>query len=166
MTDLRIMRRSVLRSSFDTRDGPYDPELQRFTRTVQRSLDRERATLHGDPTINIRLPSEPFADVADSLVQDLRESNFEVEYLFQGFESVQSLDFVPIKTANSSDETSPLMKHIADKMPEYMFLRYEEIDGGTIGGKRVRLKLQYPSAFWAAGVSCWTLMRMRCRRTK
>ena len=37
-------------------------------------------------------------------------------------------------------------------MPEHMSLRYEEIDGGSIGGRRVRLKLQYPSAFWAAGV--------------
>jgi hypothetical protein len=149
VADLRITRRSMLHSVYD---APRHPQLQNFTRTLQDSLNRERTTLYGDPTIKIRLPSEPFTDIAESWAQDLREDHFEVEYFFQGFESVQALDFVPIKTAKPLEETDPWMRQIADEMPEHMALRYEEIDGGSVGGRRVRLKLQYPTAFWAAGV--------------
>jgi hypothetical protein len=139
----------MLHSVYDT---PRRPELQHFTKTLQGSMNRESTALRGDPTIKIRLPSEPFADIAESWAQDLLENHFEAEYFFQGFESVQSLDFVPIKTSKPLEETDPWMRQIADEMPEHMSLRYEEIDGGSIGGRRVRLKLQYPSAFWAAGV--------------
>jgi hypothetical protein len=85
--------------------------------------------------------------MTDAWVKDLRDNDFEVEYLFEKFEQVQSVDFVPVKTGISGAMDRKMRKVLED-MPNDMFLRYQEIEGGIVGGRRVELKLQYPSAVW------------------
>ena len=144
-TDLRITRRSTLHANNTV--AHHDPSIHSFTYTLQRSIDRMRSTLQGDPTIKLRLPSLPFAHLTDAWVQELRKKAFEVEYLFQKFEQVQSVDFVPVKTA-IFETMDPKMRRVLEDMPNDMFLRYQEIEGGIVSGRRVELRLQYPASVW------------------
>lgn len=144
-TDLRITRRSTLRANGFI--ASQDPSIQSFTYTLQRSIDQRRTVLNGKPTIKLRIPSQPFANMTDAWVKDLRDNDFEVEYLFQKFEQVQSIDFVPARI-NITGATDTKIQKLLKDMPNDMFLRYQEIERGIVGGRRTELKLQYPSSVW------------------
>ena len=144
-TDLRIARRSTIRANGYA--APQNPSIRSFTHTLQRSIDRMLSTLRGDPTITVRIPSQPFVHMTDAWVKDLRDHDFEVEYLFEKFEQVQSVDFIPV-TTGISGAMDPIMRKVLEDMPNDMLLRYQEIEGGIVGGRRVELKLQYSSAVW------------------
>lgn len=138
-TDIRFVRQCTLRARSNVALG--DRDIQNFTAMLQHSLNRKRAFLDGEPMVKFRLPGSPFDDLTDPWARDLRKNDFEVEYLFERFEQMQSLDLdLNFDTAFSAS-VDPSVKTVLGECPTNVFLRYQEIEGGIVGGQRTELRL-------------------------
>ena len=140
-TDLRFVRQATLRGLKGLAFSGQ--EIRQFTAKLQHSLNRKRSFLDGKPIVKFRLPSSLFDDLTDRWVEDLRENNFELDYMFERFEQIQSLDF-KFNPDESSSRPDPWLKQIMGETPSDMYLRYQEIEGGVVGGRRTELRLMYP----------------------
>ena len=138
-TDVRFVRQCTIRALSNVALG--DRDIQNFTAMLQHSLNRKRAFLDGEPMVKFRLPGSPFDDLTDPWARDLRKNGFEVDYLFERFEQVQSLDLdLNFDTAFSAN-VDPSVKNVLSEYPTDVFLRYQEIEGGIVGGQRTELRL-------------------------
>ena len=136
-TDLCFRRRVPL--SARTSLAAEDAQIRKFTQTLVSSFIRGQGALEGEPTVVFSLPRW----LVHSSTIDLKE--VEVEYLFEKFEQVQSVQFIPRRDDEALKGIDPMTKKLLDVMPEYSFLNYREIDGGTNGGRRTELMLKYDS---------------------
>ena len=139
--DLR-MHRNTLLPAWNT--GAFeDAEIDRFTQTLERSAMQGDGALYGEPMINIRLPSWLLARHPSARRSGRPQKDFKTEYLFERFEQVQTVDFVPLHLDETAEAIDLILKNVLVRMPKNMFLRYREVEGGAVGGRRTELRLRY-----------------------
>ena len=136
--DIRLERDTILPGTGS--EAFPDPVIKDFTLTLQKSAREGKEALFGEPIITIKLPTW----LAENRMNfgELRR-DVEVEYLFERFEEVQVADFLPLRSPGIGGALDPEMSEVLAGMPEDMVLRYRDIEGGFVGGKRSELSLEY-----------------------
>ena len=67
----------------------------------------------------------------------------EVEYLFERFEQVQTIQFRPLRGRETTASMDAEMRQILDGMPDGLMLNYRTREGGIVGGSTSELSLVY-----------------------
>ena len=144
VADLRVSRRIPMLANTDALNN--DDEIQRFTKTLKKSAFHTNDTWTGEPLIKIKLPRWMF-EKGDLGAPRTMKKDVEVDYLLDHFEQTQSGDFVPITDPELLQSMDPEMREHLYNVPGHSYLRYRDIDGGTVGGRRTELSLRYDLSY-------------------
>ena len=142
--DLRFTRKTSLKGKKHIlgAGAGADKEIQRFTHELQKSISKGTGALHSSARVMFRLPA--WVLETDSMGQARRaDRDVETEYLFERFEQVQTMDFVPAPSAGDHGQhLDPGVKAVLEKVPTFFSLRYMEVEGGVAGGRTTGLTLK------------------------
>lgn len=139
--DLRALHKSVLTA--DLQKAVQDREIELFCETLRQSASSDSGALVGRPSLTARLPAWVTDGKGSRLTMETGSEDVEVDYLFEGFEQVQTAMYHPLQPDHISTLLDPAMEEMLHSMSDSMVLEYKAIEGGIIGGDRGELTLKY-----------------------
>lgn len=144
--DLRLHRQSDF---FAPKESLYfDPEIIKFSRVLNNSA-RENRSLQGESEVEFRIPSAVTHDrsIDDRSISEFENRDIPVPYLFDRFEQTQTTFFFPnMEALSMRAEHNSAIENLVNSLPEGTYLRYKEVEAGTVGGRYTDISIGFRPA--------------------
>lgn len=116
-----------------------DASIMAFVRLLQKSARSDKGALTAPAELSAKLP----LNLVENTGTEKRASSpdVKVKYLFERFEQIQRLDFVPRSSEEPETEMDEDVKSTLDSLPRHLRLDYREVEGGAIYGNSTILSL-------------------------